>query len=165
MCQGNVVKGMRSIPLSIIPLKLRFLESRKRGDIFIARQFPLEHRGRMMRCFPRALAVLTVVQLIVAVATGPATAKETEAPFLESEFLFPLEALHNHGSCIVELPNGDLLVCWYRGSGERTADDVAVMGARDPGRALQRVREAERISRPTFSPEGLASGNPKKSNR
>jgi len=42
---------------------------------------------------------------------------------------------------------------------------VAVMGARDPGRALQRVREAERISRPTFSPEGLASGNPKKSNR
>ena len=72
--------------------------------------------------------MFTVAQLIMAVATAPA--KETEAPFLESEFLFPLEALHNHGSCIVELPNGDLLVCWYRGSGERTADDVAVMGAR-----------------------------------
>jgi predicted neuraminidase len=30
----------------------------------------------------------------------------------------------------VELPNGDLLACWYRGSGERTADDVRILGAR-----------------------------------
>jgi predicted neuraminidase len=30
----------------------------------------------------------------------------------------------------VELPNGDLLVCWYNGSGERTADDVKVEGMR-----------------------------------
>jgi predicted neuraminidase len=30
----------------------------------------------------------------------------------------------------VECPNGDLLVCWYRGSGERRADDVLVEGAR-----------------------------------
>lgn len=53
-----------------------------------------------------------------------------DRPFLTSELLFPLEHLHNHGSCIVQCPNGDLLVCWYRGSGERWADDVAVMGAR-----------------------------------
>ena len=53
-----------------------------------------------------------------------------DRPFLSSELIFPLEHLHNHGSCIVECPNGDLLVCWYRGSGERWADDVAVMGAR-----------------------------------
>jgi len=32
----------------------------------------------------------------------------------------------------VECPNGDLLVSWYRGSGERRADDVAVYGARRP---------------------------------
>lgn len=38
---------------------------------------------------------------------------------------------------------------------------AAVMGARDPGRALQRVREAEQISRPSFHPEGLAAGNAK----
>jgi predicted neuraminidase len=51
-------------------------------------------------------------------------------PIYEAELIFPPEALHNHGSCIVECPNGDLLVCWYRGSGERRADDVAVFGAR-----------------------------------
>ena len=51
-------------------------------------------------------------------------------PFLESELIFPLEHWHNHASCIVEAPNGDLLVCWFHGSGERNADDVKVEGAR-----------------------------------
>jgi predicted neuraminidase len=31
---------------------------------------------------------------------------------------------------IVEAPNGDLLICWFHGSGERTADDVVIRGAR-----------------------------------
>src|SRR6266404_814148 len=53
-----------------------------------------------------------------------------EKPFLESEFIFPLETWHNHASCIVELSNDDLLVCWFHGSGERTADDVKIEGAR-----------------------------------
>lgn len=53
-----------------------------------------------------------------------------EKPFHRGELIFPLHAQHNHGSCIVELPGGDLLTCWYRGSGERKADDVAVLGAR-----------------------------------
>ncbi len=53
-----------------------------------------------------------------------------QKPFFESQHLFPPERWHNHGSCIVELPNGDLLVCWYNGSGERTADDVKVEGMR-----------------------------------
>ncbi|MCS6861034.1 MAG: exo-alpha-sialidase [Abditibacteriales bacterium] len=52
------------------------------------------------------------------------------APFYEAELIFPPEHWHNHGSCIVECPNGDLLVCWYNGSGERRADDVKVEGAR-----------------------------------
>ncbi|MGV3774839.1 MAG: sialidase family protein [Verrucomicrobiales bacterium] len=51
-------------------------------------------------------------------------------PFLTSEYLFPFEQLHNHGSCIVEAPNGDLIICWFNGSGERTADDVKIEGAR-----------------------------------
>jgi predicted neuraminidase len=51
-------------------------------------------------------------------------------PFLESELIFPLEHWHNHASCIVEAPNGDLLVCWFHGSGERQADDVKIEGAR-----------------------------------
>ncbi len=53
-----------------------------------------------------------------------------EKPFCNSELIFPLEHWHNHGSCIVEAPNGDLLVCWFHGSGERTADDVKIEGAR-----------------------------------
>src|SRR6187551_2468844 len=51
-------------------------------------------------------------------------------PGLEGELIFPLESWHNHSSSIVELPNGDLLVCWFHGSGERTADDVKILGAR-----------------------------------
>src|SRR3954470_10536410 len=47
-----------------------------------------------------------------------------------SELIFPLESWHNHSSSIVETPNGDLLVCWFHGSGERTADDVLIRGAR-----------------------------------
>lgn len=53
-----------------------------------------------------------------------------EAPVFESGAIFPREVLHNHASCIVETPRGDLLVCWFRGTGERTADDVQIMGAR-----------------------------------
>jgi predicted neuraminidase len=48
----------------------------------------------------------------------------------QGELIFPLEWWHNHGSCIVELPNGDLLACWFHGSGERQADDVKIEGAR-----------------------------------
>src|SRR5262245_20683185 len=51
-------------------------------------------------------------------------------PFHEAELIFPPETLHNHGSSLVECPNCELLVCWYQGSGERRADDVAVYGAR-----------------------------------
>ncbi|MCA9060136.1 MAG: exo-alpha-sialidase [Planctomycetaceae bacterium] len=48
----------------------------------------------------------------------------------QSELIFPLEHWHNHGSCVVECPNGDLLVCWFHGSGERKSDDVEILGAR-----------------------------------
>jgi len=44
--------------------------------------------------------------------------------------VFPYQELHVHGSTLVELPNGDLLSAWFQGSGERWADDVAIMGAR-----------------------------------
>ena len=46
------------------------------------------------------------------------------------EHIFPYQQQHCHGSTIVELPNKDLLVAWFQGSGERTADDVAIKGAR-----------------------------------
>ncbi|MEZ5404320.1 MAG: sialidase family protein [Bryobacteraceae bacterium] len=61
-----------------------------------------------------------------------AAAALAEKPFLTGELIFPQEKWHNHGSSIVELPNGDLLTVWYHGSGERTADDVIVEASRLP---------------------------------
>ena len=52
------------------------------------------------------------------------------APKLSAELIFPLHDKHNHAPGIAELPGGELFVTWYRGSGERSADDVAVYASR-----------------------------------
>jgi predicted neuraminidase len=49
---------------------------------------------------------------------------------IQNSPIFPLQSKHVHSSSIIECPNGDLLACWFHGSGERTADDVVVQGAR-----------------------------------
>jgi predicted neuraminidase len=69
--------------------------------------------GRM--CFPALLAAATLL-----------------AADFASTPIFPPEALHNHSPSIAEFPNGELFAVWFRGSGERKADDVQVMGARKP---------------------------------
>lgn len=77
--------------------------------------------------------VLTVLAAVIAATSGVAGlagAQPADRPFLTSELIFPLEHWHNHASMVVDLPGGDLLVCWFHGSGERTADDVVVRGAR-----------------------------------
>jgi len=71
----------------------------------------------------RYLAV--VVCVIAGAVMGPAA-----DPQYSGELIFPLESWHNHSSSIVETPKGDLLVCWFHGSGERTADDVLIRAAR-----------------------------------
>jgi predicted neuraminidase len=71
-----------------------------------------------------------IVALILCNACALAAGENESAPLHEAELIFAPGHLHSHGSCIVECPNGDLLACWYRGSGERRADDVAVYGAR-----------------------------------
>lgn len=53
-----------------------------------------------------------------------------EKPIYQTIEIFPLIKQHAHGSTIVELPNSDLLAAWFQGSGERWADDVAIMGSR-----------------------------------
>jgi len=63
---------------------------------------------------------------ICVLCANPAAA---EVPRYEAELIFPLNAQHNHAPGVVECPSGDLFVSWYRGSGERRADDVAVYGA------------------------------------
>lgn len=57
-------------------------------------------------------------------------AGQAEQPSYAEQLIFPLEHWHNHASCVVEAPNGDLLACWFHGSGERQADDVKIEGAR-----------------------------------
>lgn len=59
-----------------------------------------------------------------------AVSAASAAPALEGELIFPPQPKHVHGSSVVRCPNGDLLACWYHGSGERSANDVVVEGAR-----------------------------------
>ncbi|MEO2045162.1 MAG: hypothetical protein ABGX16_01145 [Pirellulales bacterium] len=67
--------------------------------------------------------------LLLALVDG---AGQVEAAVDDAELLFdPVPNIHNHAPAIVECPNGNLLVSWYRGSrGEHKADDTAVLGAR-----------------------------------
>ncbi len=75
--------------------------------------------------------------------------------FYESENIFQPESWHNHASCLVELPNGDLVVCWFHGSGERTADDVLVYGSRrraGSARWSRRFLMADTVDYPDCNP-------------
>jgi predicted neuraminidase len=58
-------------------------------------------------------------------------------PAYRAELVFPLNPQHNHAPGVAELSDGSLFVSWYRGSGERSADDVAVYGARLPSGATE----------------------------
>lgn len=77
------------------------------------------------------------------------------AAWAESELLFPPQKEHVHSSSVVECPNGDLLAVWYQGSGERTANDVRLNGAR--------LRRGEKAWGPVFlmaDTPGLPDCNP-----
>ena len=73
---------------------------------------------------------MTIRTLILALLLGAAPATAADGVVFESELIFPLEHWHNHSSSVVELPNGDLFVAWFHGSGERRSDDVLIRGAR-----------------------------------
>lgn len=64
----------------------------------------------------------------IAVA-GIAPLAQPQPGTYRTEAVFPAEHWHNHASTIVEHPDGHLLVAWFHGSGERTADDVEVLGS------------------------------------
>ncbi|MDG2266227.1 MAG: exo-alpha-sialidase [Candidatus Marinimicrobia bacterium] len=51
-------------------------------------------------------------------------------PLFQQYSIFPFQDKHVHGSSVIELPNGDLLSCWFHGSGERKANDVRIKGSR-----------------------------------
>jgi hypothetical integral membrane protein (TIGR02206 family) len=68
-----------------------------------------------------ALFVLAVVLVSPLVAASPR---------FEARFILQPQTEHVHSSSIVELPDGDLFAVYYRGGGERRADDVRLEGAR-----------------------------------
>jgi predicted neuraminidase len=76
-----------------------------------------------MQMNSNAVGTLGWVYMILCIAAGQAIATD---PQFVSELVFPLNPKHNHAPGIVECPNGELFVTWYRGAGERQADDVAV---------------------------------------
>lgn len=73
---------------------------------------------------------LFLVLLLMLSFYGQAQTRNEKKTIVSEELIFPYQNEHVHGSSIVSLPNGDLLAAWFQGSGERTADDVRVMGAR-----------------------------------
>jgi predicted neuraminidase len=96
-----------------------------------------------------------LARTLVLVAGVWCSARADERPFCRTEMLFALETWHNHASCIVETPRGDLLVCWFHGSGERAADDVKIEGAR--------LRRGQSQWSPRFTwadAPGFPDGNP-----
>jgi len=72
--------------------------------------------------------MMSRIVLFITLFVGASVVSLAAEPVIES--IFPLQPEHAHGSTLVELSNGDLLVGWFQGSGERWADDVRVMGAR-----------------------------------
>jgi predicted neuraminidase len=78
--------------------------------------------------FKKQLAKLALL-LICCSAISAQEKNNLEIQFLKKP-IFPLQKQHVHSSSIVCLPNGDLLSCWFQGSGERQANDVRIMGAR-----------------------------------
>jgi predicted neuraminidase len=68
--------------------------------------------------------------IVVAGALVLHTTLAGQAARFEARFVLPPQDQHVHSSSIVELPGGDLFAVYYRGSGERRADDVRLEGAR-----------------------------------
>lgn len=80
----------------------------------------------MKPAHPPKLTAVIIISLVLAGRALPASGQES----LQSRLIFPAQAKHVHSSSIVECPNGDLLAVWFHGSGERTANDVVIQGAR-----------------------------------
>lgn len=93
----------------------------------------------------KTVIVSAVLCLIVATVAWAAPAEPA------GEYIFPPQGKHCHGSSIVELPNGDLLACWFYGSGERSASDVVVQGARKAKGAKEWTAPFLMADTPNFS--------------
>lgn len=89
----------------------------------------LLNRAKMTRgFFVKSCSMAVLAMSFLGMSKGHAV--EEVEPILSYREIFPAEHWHNHGSCVVELPSGDLMACWFHGSGERKSDDVRIEGAR-----------------------------------
>ena len=61
----------------------------------------------------------------------------TSAPQFHEDHVFPPEKVHNHSATLVETPEGNLLVAWFHGRGEKTDDTLILLGARKEKGAAQ----------------------------
>lgn len=73
---------------------------------------------------------LIIPFIFLFVLTSNAQQKNSFNSIIKEELVFAPQPEHVHSSSLVELPNGDFLIAWFQGSGERKADDVRIMGAR-----------------------------------
>lgn len=77
------------------------------------------------------LAVSLAAQELQPHATALAAGSRS-GPYWSTELLFPLHPQHNHAPGLAELPGGELLASWYRGSGERQASATTAVKAGGP---------------------------------
>ncbi|MFV0269342.1 MAG: exo-alpha-sialidase [Draconibacterium sp.] len=73
---------------------------------------------------------LIIIVLLLMSCGAMAQQENGHQSIIKEELIFVPQHEHAHGSSLVALPNGDLLACWFQGSGERNSDDVRIMGAR-----------------------------------
>jgi predicted neuraminidase len=73
---------------------------------------------------------LTLSLFAVCICSTLVIAQKPTDFILSQQLIFPPQSEHTHASSLVILPNGDKLAVWFQGSGERTANDVRLMGAR-----------------------------------
>lgn len=82
---------------------------------------PRTATSSLVRFSTAALAALLLL------SAGSARAQQAG---LDATLVLPFQDQHVHGSTLAHLPNGDLLIAWFQGDGERWADDVRILGAR-----------------------------------
>jgi len=115
-----VIHGALLFGLVTGPAKRWFREANRMRGLPIKDQEQMVHHELLVRT-PATFAVFLAL-------CGMAIGAE---PTFQRESIFPAQPeKHNHASCVVELPGGDLLTAWYNGTGEREADDVKILGAR-----------------------------------
>ena len=94
-----------------------------------------------VRTLPLPLIALACWALLTNGANAdvsPPSATQAPTKIVDSAFIIPKQGEdHVHSSSIVELPDGALLAAWFQGSGECSADDVRIMGARKPSGAVK----------------------------